>query len=115
VLTYELSHKDLDSKRCGLLLKHEGSNAGFLVYYKGIEGFVWFSTLYVRPDHRRKGLAHRLVSEFIRLEGDKNILVTVMPFLDKPMTSEALRVFYGKYGFVYHDYQNRMIRKACLV
>lgn len=64
-----------------------------------INGALWFTDLWVHPDHRRRSYATALIIEALSDWGHRDIYLTVEPYTDQPMDSGALEQFYHSFDF----------------
>jgi len=88
-----------------VLLAEEGGRAvGFLLARTKKDRIGYVSDLYVRPDHRRRGLGRALLSEGARLLGRE--VVT----LDVDASNPDARTFYERLGF--REQSSRLAARA---
>jgi len=73
--------------------------------YKG--PFLWFSRLFVKPEHRGKGLASHMLEKACRWADEKGypILNLARPYVGEEMPAEELIEFYKKFGFEVKEYE----------
>ena len=50
---------------------------GVLIYYENVDGGLWLSKIYVKPEHRREGIASKLFSYLLLL--NKTIDLGIYP------------------------------------
>ena len=60
----------------------------------------WITDLWVAAEHRKKGLATRLMTEAVQLYGDRVLYLEAQPYTDQPLAIDALTAWYGRFGFV---------------
>lgn len=63
----------------------------------------WITDLWVAAEHRKQGIATRLMNEAITLYGDRVLYLEVRPYTDQPLTYEALAAWYARFGFAATD------------
>lgn len=63
-------------------------------------GVRWLTDVWVDPDHRRKGLATRLLNEALAAHPNEAIYLTVHGYTNQPLSDEQLITWYGRFGFV---------------
>ena len=62
-------------------------------------GVYWLTNLWVDPDHRKKGLARRLLTQCIQALANTDVYLMIQPYTDQPMDYKLLAAFYQKFGF----------------
>lgn len=103
------NNKDLDR----IDIHYNGKNVAFLTHHSASNGdYEWVEAMYVAPEHRGKGLAHRLMEELILDYPEQELRLMVRPFKDKNVSIDDLKKFYKKYGFESYDDENRMARNV---
>ena len=89
---------------CILMAHYGGEAAGFVCVVATTRGespedpspFAWIHELYVKPEHRRRGVASMLMAEAERFARGEGARVLRLGVLDK---NEGARRFYARQGF----------------
>lgn len=62
-------------------------------------GVRWLTDVWVDPDHRRKGLASRLLREALAAHVGEVVYLQVHAYTNQPLSDEQLTAWYARFGF----------------
>lgn len=62
-------------------------------------GVRWLTDVWVDPDHRKQGLATRLIREALAAHAGEDLYLTVHGYTNQPLSDDQLAVWYGRFGF----------------
>jgi len=68
--------------------------------------------VHTRKPYRRRGLARTMMLDVIDFMSTCDIVITPAPYLDEPMSREALVKFYLSLGFKWHDDTNMILKSG---
>lgn len=63
------------------------------------QNVAYVDSLYVRPEHRRRGLSHQLLEKVVEKYKDRELRLQADPFKDKPVSVTKLKKLYAEHGF----------------
>jgi GNAT superfamily N-acetyltransferase len=94
-----------------LIADGNSDSRGWATVHRRANGVLWITSLWVHPDDRKKGYADALLRAVLReYEHEEWIYLEIAPYADRPLDSDALAVFYGKFGFYPTDVPGIMRR-----
>lgn len=78
----------------------ETNSRAWAVVHRRQNGVLWITSLWVHPDERKKGWAGALLDRVLREYVGETLYLEVAPYADRPMDTDALTVFYARFGFL---------------
>lgn len=72
----------------------------------------WLTDVWVDPEHRRKGLASRLLREALAAHASEAVYLTVHGYTNQPLSDEQLTAWYARFGFQSAGAPGVMVRPA---
>lgn len=75
-------------------------------------GVHWMTDVWVDPEHRRQGLATRLIREALAAHAGEAIYLTVHGYTNQPLSDEQLAAWYSRFGFEPAGAPGVMVRPA---
>jgi ribosomal protein S18 acetylase RimI-like enzyme len=75
-------------------------------------GVLWMTDVWTSPDHRRKGLASKLIRAALDQFGAESIYLHVAAHTDQPLDDQALIAWYQRFGFESAPFPGAMVRNS---
>ncbi len=74
------------------------------------KGGLWLTDVWTAPEHRKQGLARKIIDHVLRAYVGRTIYLTIGPYTNAPLDEDQLGTFYQSFGFQRTDVPDVMVR-----